>query len=130
MSTAATRRLHRELQLVQREPSWGVSAAPLSEDLYTWHCNVAGQPAAGGAPVILHLELTFSAEAWHRRKMYRFVKFRCLLDLYIPIYNILLLIAAGLLPGSLHMLVFWLSQVRPECARTFSMYITYLHFFC
>lgn len=62
MSTAATRRLHRELQLVQREPSWGVSAAPLSEDLYTWHCNVAGQPPAGGAPVILHLELTFSAE--------------------------------------------------------------------
>ena len=67
MSTAATRRLHRELQLVQREPSWGVSAAPLSEDLYTWHCNVAGQPPAGGAPVILHLELTFSAEAWRRR---------------------------------------------------------------
>lgn len=80
MPTAATRRLHRELQLVQREPSWGVSAAPLSEDLNTWHCNVAGQPPAGGAPVILHLELTFSAEAWHRRKMRQFVvKFRCLL---------------------------------------------------
>lgn len=64
MSIAATRRLQRELQLVHREPSWGVAAAPLSDDLYTWHCNVAGQPPAGGSPVILHLELTFSADTW------------------------------------------------------------------
>lgn len=32
MSVAATRRLQRELRLVHREPSWGVSAAPLEED--------------------------------------------------------------------------------------------------
>ncbi|CAK9046433.1 Ubiquitin-conjugating enzyme E2 2 (E2 ubiquitin-conjugating enzyme 2) (Radiation sensitivity protein 6) (Ubiquitin carrier protein UBC2) (Ubiquitin-protein ligase UBC2) [Durusdinium trenchii] len=62
MSVAATRRLQRELRLVHREPSWGVSAAPLEEDLYTWHCNVAGQPPSGGPPVILHLELTFGAD--------------------------------------------------------------------
>merc|ERR1719359_497614 len=56
----ALRRMLRELKLVQCDPSWGVSAAPISdEDLFTWHCNVAGHPPGGGAPVILHIELTF-----------------------------------------------------------------------
>jgi len=59
-SAAALRRLMKELRLAQLEPSWGVAAAPVSEeDLFTWHCNVAGQPPQGGAPVVLHLELTF-----------------------------------------------------------------------
>jgi len=50
----------RELKLVQCDPSWGVSAAPVSDDdLFTWHCNVAGHPPGGGAPVVLHIELTF-----------------------------------------------------------------------
>eukprot|EP00746_Dinoflagellata_sp_MGD_P080750 gnl/MRDRNA2_/MRDRNA2_32198_c0_seq1.p1 gnl/MRDRNA2_/MRDRNA2_32198_c0~~gnl/MRDRNA2_/MRDRNA2_32198_c0_seq1.p1 ORF type:complete len:911 (+),score=135.69 gnl/MRDRNA2_/MRDRNA2_32198_c0_seq1:86-2818(+) len=59
----ALRRLMRELHLIQVEPSWGVSAMPISDsDLFTWHCNVAGQPPDGGASVILHLELTFTHE--------------------------------------------------------------------
>mmetsp|Transcript_128570 Transcript_128570/g.227697 ORF Transcript_128570/g.227697 Transcript_128570/m.227697 type:complete len:921 (+) Transcript_128570:90-2852(+) len=59
----ALRRLMRELRLAQLEPSWGVSAAPVNDDdLFTWHCNVAGQPPGGGSPVILHLELTFPDE--------------------------------------------------------------------
>eukprot|EP00439_Symbiodinium_sp_Y106_P040825 s104_g5.t1 len=72
-TSPAARRLQRELQLVHREPSWGVSAEPLEEgsrlkgslkgdDLFTWHCNVAGQPPGGGSPVILHLELTFTQD--------------------------------------------------------------------
>lgn len=61
-TSSAARRLQRELQLVHREPSWGVSAEPLEDDLFTWHCNVAGQPPGGGSPVILHLELTFTQD--------------------------------------------------------------------
>lgn len=50
----------RELKLVECDPSWGVSAAPISDaDLFTWHCNVAGHPPGGGEPVVLHIELTF-----------------------------------------------------------------------
>jgi len=53
----------RELRLAQLEPSWGVAGAPVSDaDLFTWHCNVAGQPPSGGAPVVLHLELTFTED--------------------------------------------------------------------
>lgn len=59
----ALRRLMRELQMTQAEPSWGVSAAPASDDdLFVWHCNVAGQPRSGGPPIVLHLELRFSDE--------------------------------------------------------------------
>jgi len=62
-SSRAVRRLLREIKLTQQEPSWGVAACPVSEDnLFAWHCNVAGQPADGGAPIVLHLELTFPVE--------------------------------------------------------------------
>ncbi|CAE7584712.1 ddx1 [Symbiodinium natans] len=89
--SSAARRLQRELQLVHREPSWGAArlnqkilpalfaelqsaqdrskprrafqlAKVSADDLFTWHCNVAGQPPGGGSPVILHLELTFTQE--------------------------------------------------------------------
>lgn len=50
----------RELKLVECDPSWGVSARPVSDDnLFVWHCNVAGHPPGGGAPVVLHIELLF-----------------------------------------------------------------------
>jgi ubiquitin-protein ligase len=63
MASPGLRRMMRELRLVQSDPSWGVSAAPVSdEDLFVWHCNVAGHPPGGGAPVILHLELTFPSD--------------------------------------------------------------------
>ena len=48
--------------LRNKSPEWSCLVQRTRRRRYTWHCNVAGQPATGGPPVILHLELTFSAE--------------------------------------------------------------------
>eukprot|EP01065_Artemidia_motanka_P029317 TRINITY_DN35458_c0_g1_i1.p1 TRINITY_DN35458_c0_g1~~TRINITY_DN35458_c0_g1_i1.p1 ORF type:complete len:994 (+),score=247.37 TRINITY_DN35458_c0_g1_i1:72-3053(+) len=60
---SGVRRLMHELRQARQEPSWGIAAAPVREDdLFKWHCNVAGRPPQGGKPVVLHLELSFTED--------------------------------------------------------------------
>ncbi|KAJ9440914.1 Ubiquitin carrier protein [Diplonema papillatum] len=61
VSHSAVRRLQRELAKVNNDPSWGVSAMPIEDNILFWHCNVAAPGGLTGKGV-LHLELKFPAE--------------------------------------------------------------------
>eukprot|EP00755_Sulcionema_specki_P004404 Sspe_Gene.29991::Locus_14548_Transcript_1_1_Confidence_1.000_Length_4447::g.29991::m.29991 len=54
----AQRRLHRELMKIRNDPSWGVSAVPVDDNILLWHCNVAAPGGLTGKGM-LHLELEF-----------------------------------------------------------------------
>jgi ubiquitin-protein ligase len=59
MQPASVQRLLADLREIHNSPLHLVSAAPLEDDLYTWHVNIIGCegcPFDGG---IFHLELTF-----------------------------------------------------------------------
>jgi len=56
---AARKRLLADLREIRRAPLRSVSALPLDDDIFTWHCNLAGpseSPYEGG---IFHIELKF-----------------------------------------------------------------------
>ena len=58
VSHSAARRLAREILKLERDPSWGVSAKPISDSLLKWHCNLAAPGGVTGKGV-LHVELDF-----------------------------------------------------------------------
>ncbi len=55
-----TRRLLRDFEEIKSFPLETVSAAPLENDLLTWHANVCGVEGTAYATAIIHLELRFS----------------------------------------------------------------------
>ena len=61
VSHSAVRRLMRELKMVNNDPSWGVAAQPVDDNILYWHCNVAAPGGMRGKGV-LHLELKFPPE--------------------------------------------------------------------
>jgi ubiquitin-protein ligase len=59
---AARKRLLADLREIRRAPLRNVSALPLDDDLFTWHCNLAGpsdSPYEGG---IFHIEVGLALE--------------------------------------------------------------------
>eukprot|EP01059_Diplonema_ambulator_P004604 TRINITY_DN1432_c0_g1_i1.p1 TRINITY_DN1432_c0_g1~~TRINITY_DN1432_c0_g1_i1.p1 ORF type:complete len:1268 (+),score=451.33 TRINITY_DN1432_c0_g1_i1:65-3868(+) len=61
VSHSAVRRLTRELKIIMNDPSWGVAAKPVDDNLLLWHCNVAAPGGLTGKGT-LHLELEFPQE--------------------------------------------------------------------
>ncbi len=57
----ATKRLLRDFDEIKGFPLETVSAAPLENDLFTWHANVCGVDGTAYATAVIHLELRFSA---------------------------------------------------------------------
>ncbi|KAH3758226.1 Ubiquitinconjugating enzyme subfamily protein [Pelomyxa schiedti] len=56
----ATKRLMRDLKELERTIIYNVSARPLPDDIFVWHCNMGGPPLTPYSDVVFHLVIKFS----------------------------------------------------------------------
>jgi len=61
-SAQAQRILMRDYKLISQDPFPMISAAPLQDDYFRWHCNLQGPEGTPYAGAIFHLQLTFPAD--------------------------------------------------------------------
>lgn len=57
--TSAMRRLLQDLREIQENPIMNVSAAPLEDNMFEWHCNFQGTEGTEWAGAVFHVVLYF-----------------------------------------------------------------------
>lgn len=61
-ATTALKRLNSDFKELQRSPIMGVSAAPLEDNIFEWHCNFCGPQGSSWEGAVFHVILFFSGE--------------------------------------------------------------------